>query len=444
MKPLLRQILTITSLLFMLSSVQATPAFTLKLPLVDLPYNKDFNPLNPSMTQSLYFTKGFYQSAHYGLSEYWDHDFKPTFFSIIAFDVLTSWIPLSNAWLHEEWHRTVMGQYGINSYNEVYEMEFFSETISVSDVKDEDLSNLKKNHPHDFIRMHSAGLESQNQLNLVIEKDQFFHDTQTFDQFILISNSINTSAYLYTCASNESNSLTREILKDEGQNISGRDFTGLDCNAWVYDLFRPDEPYADRGTHPSGVGINRYITYSMLDDEEKRFLRKQHYLSYLNFFDPFLFGKRGFLYNNNIINSPVLWNANLKHYLTPFGYSIDAHLYLQTSNRKVFFTLHNYNNKEHYFPGVSLELISLPQHFGQLFTENTFGISVWNQPKDFSFTSTEAQWGGRMSVYSEQHWNSKFHTFIELSIKSKGWYAGELYLNENENFMFGVNIPMGH
>ena len=41
----------------------------------------------------------------------------------------------------------------------------------------------------------------------------------------------------------------------EERNIAKRDFVGLDCNAWVYDLFRPNEPYELRGIHPIGNWI---------------------------------------------------------------------------------------------------------------------------------------------------------------------------------------------
>ena len=285
--------------------VHAAPAYKLTLPIVDLPGNKDFDYTKPSMKQSLYFTKGFYQASHYGIEQYWKNNFTASYLSVIVFDVLTTWLPLSSTWLHEEWHRAVMGKHGIDSYNEVYEMEFFSETISVSNVSDDELITFKQNHPHDFIRMHSAGLESQNQLNLAIEKDQFFHNTTTLDQFTLLSNTVNTTAYLYTCASDDSNELTEKIIRREGTDISDRDFTGLDCNAWVYDLFRPNEPYTDRGIHPSGVGIDRYITYDKLNDEEKRFLRKQYYLSYLNFIDPFLLNKRWFVIKHDSFTTPL-------------------------------------------------------------------------------------------------------------------------------------------
>ena len=39
-----------------------------------------------------------------------------------------------------------------------------------------------------------------------------------------------------------------EHATKEGTNVEKRDFMGWDLTAWVYDLFRPDEEYQQRGT----------------------------------------------------------------------------------------------------------------------------------------------------------------------------------------------------
>ncbi len=36
---------------------------------------------------------------------------------------------------------------------------------------------------------------------------------------------------------------THDAVREEGADVKRRDFVGLDFTAWVYDLFRPDEPY---------------------------------------------------------------------------------------------------------------------------------------------------------------------------------------------------------
>ena len=61
----------------------------------------------------------------------------------------------------------------------------------------------------------------------------------------------NDLIYHSLCVNDELDTMMDEINARETTEAS-RDFTGPDCTAWVYDLRRPDEPYADRGTHPSG------------------------------------------------------------------------------------------------------------------------------------------------------------------------------------------------
>ena len=147
--------------------------------------------------------------------------------------------------------------------------------------------------------------------------------------------------------------------------------------------------------------------------------------------------------NGELFNAPISFNANIKHYLTPFGYSINTHFYFRQDQRMLFVTLNHYNNKNHFFPGLSLAILSVPNKFGKFQTKNSIEISVWNQPKKFSFTSASGEWGGRASVHSEQVWSERMSTFIEMNYKTEGWVAGELYLDENLNFIAGVSFQIG-
>jgi len=424
------------------SASTVNPAYTINLPLYDYPFNQNLDLLNPSMNQSLQFSKGFYQFSHYSIQKFWDHSPTASTVSIILFDIISTWLPLSNAWVHEEWHRAVMGQYDIESYNEVYELEFFSETIAVSDVSDAELIDLKKHHPADMIRLHSAGLESQNQFNLAIEKDQFFFHSLSQDNILMLFNTVNTSSYLHVCASNESNSLTQEILNRENEDIKKRDFTGLDCNAWVYDLFKPNESYESRGTHPSGVGIDRYITWSDLTANEQDYLKKQFRLSLLNFLDPFLINKRYFRYNYAKNKSAIYWNANLKHYLTPFGYTINAHLFLKKDQHKMLFTLHNHFNRHHYFPGISVELFDAIYVLNDKVFYNDLSVSLWSQPNNFNFETSKPELGSRLALKSTYHWNKILGNYLEIDYKTDGWYEGNVYLTENLSIRLGLTIAM--
>ncbi|MDH5377490.1 MAG: hypothetical protein OEX00_04110, partial [Gammaproteobacteria bacterium] len=314
---------------FLFCSNSALSQSQIDIPLIDAPYNADHPEQWPSMNQSLHWVRSTYAAAHHGLTQWRDEKGKNPTMWIIGFDFMMTWFPLGSSWLHEEWHRAVMGQYGIDSYDEVNDIPLFAETISVSHVKDEDLAWLKANHPADFVRLSSAGLEAQNELNFLVEQDQFFKDSPTDNLFLLWSNYINNWGYLDACASEDSTKITKELQDAEGANISKRDFTGLDCNAWVYDLFRPQEAYADRGLHPSGTGVRRYRTFEDLTQEEKDYLTKQSRLSLLNLVNPFLINRVHF--SAQFEGRQVLWNASLRHHITPFGYNLGVNVFLRSA-----------------------------------------------------------------------------------------------------------------
>ena len=119
-----------------------------------------------------------------------------------------TWMPLGDAWLHEEWHRAVLGRRGISSFNDVYNLPLFSDSIAVSHVRDAELAQLKQNHPAEFVRLSAAGIEAQYEFNLELEKDRFFSGVRNANGFLLWMNALNSIAYLDTCASAQSDTLT--------------------------------------------------------------------------------------------------------------------------------------------------------------------------------------------------------------------------------------------
>lgn len=410
----------------------------LDFPLIDAPYNNRNGYTAPSMRQSLMFTKSFYQGAHHALEEHFEDQPGLGLLSIIGLDVLFTWTPPGDSWLHEEWHRAVLGQYGIDSENDVYDLPLFADSIAVSHVNDADLVRLKRDHPADQIRLSAAGIEAQTELVIALEKDAFYDDIDSRNGFLLWSNAINSIAYLNLCAGEDADIFTNEAHAHEGANVQKRDFTGLDCTAWVYDLFRPNEPYAARGTHPSGVGIDRYISWSDLTPAERRYLKRQRNLSLLSLVDPFLFGHVASTVSLPGIETPVRWNAALRHYLTSFGYVVDIDLMLRAAPYNGRAVVHWYRNQDHAFPGVTFELLRLPvTGFDTLFYIST-SAAVWAQPVAQSFRTAEAETGGWVSVRTDipliQHWGY----YAEVDLKTAGWVAGTAYLNANTSARFGV------
>lgn len=385
------------------------PRHVLDFPVLEIP--SGISPLGyfPSMQQSLDFSTNYYLAAHEAISKIKSEGFNWRQFGLIGFDVVSIYLPLGNAWLHEEWHRAVMARRGLSSHNDVYNFKFGASTIAVSHVTDQELANFKRKHPAEFVRMSAAGMEAESEQNFSIAKKTFsrwkYGQMNVFNEAVLLwLNQTQNLFYLWTCGTRSADRQTDEMNAEDGADVSVRDFTGLDCNAWVYDLFRPQEPYSARGIHPSGVGINRYIKASDLTDEEKKYLSRQKVMALLNFVDPFLLARIS--YPGSFFERNFYWNANLRHLLTSFGTVTDLNLFLKLSSRSWVATLHGYQNKNSLWPG--LEFAEIPSADSDP-REGDVGNSaamlstsrarwfpraaIWWQPQEQSFYSSQPELG---------------------------------------------------
>jgi hypothetical protein len=408
---------------------------SIDVPLIDAPFNflNDKGYVFPSMRQSAEVSTDFLQLGHRLIQGPRINEQRARIWGIVAFDLVMEWVPLGSSWMHEEFHRATMSRRGIGSYNDVNRFPIGSDLIAVSHVTDEDLTRFKRDHPAEFVRMSAAGMESQVVQNQIIERRHFFDDAKSYDFITLFVNNINVSMYLKTCGSREADDSTDSQNDEDGANVGKRDFTGLDCTAWAYDLFRPDEPYAARGTHPSGVGIDRYIRYSDLNGREKTFLERQWILSLLNFADPAMYGIDEFKYGD------WRWNARLSHFITSFGYVVDAGLLAKLGREKFTFTLHNGFNNEAYFPGVTAEWYEHP------LTDKwnvTTSLTLWNQPEDQRVLASSAETLVAGGVRVGYRYSDVLQPYVGIEGKTPGWMAGNVFLDRNVSIWTGLKAAL--
>lgn len=417
-----------------------------QFPVFEYPSNVRNGYSFPSMSQSLSITKNTSQIVH-SLLAFSAESINMTYQGCLTmvfigtFDILYLYLPLGYGWMHEEWHRAVLSHRGINSYNEIYNFNLFSESISVSHVKDENLARLKAAHPKDMVRLAAAGNESEVELVLAMKKDCFFTGRPVYyDMFSWWMNTISAVAYLDTCANGrKADSFTDKANEKDGDSITKRDALGLDFTAWVYDLFRPNEPYESRGVHPSGVGIDRYIKYSELTDEEKKYLKLQRNLSFLNFLSPQMFGIDRFTSTNPFFREIFFWNFAIAHHLTSFGYAIDANIFLYQNKYNLSLTYHNYMNKDHYFAGIEASLARYPL---EIFTNSltlSCSLALWLQPNEQKFTTARPSPGGMLRIGLALPVINNLEWFIQSEGKTEGWVAGMVYLEKAIQVSTGIN-----
>jgi len=423
-------------------SQSADSSYLIKIPVFYFPFQKNviktyhnyFDlPINPSMNQSLYWSNSFYSLSHYYLSKYVKKD-KIKELSILTFDILTFYTPLGLAWLHEEYHRAVLTKYNAKSFNDIYKFPFFKSFVSVSHVADEDLVRIANNYKADFIRLNSAGIESQIMQVKTLQQSNFYSLKPINFITIYLYNILNTSLYIMSCSKVSSDKLVNDMIKEEGSNIEIRDITGLDFTAWVDALYNPDKPYEARGIHPSGVGYNRYIKVADLSSDEKNYLKKQAYLSLLNLIAPSIYGINKIEWKNF-----GKFNFAFRHFLTPFGNNVSIDFFFKKESMNIYIAIHTYSNKNKTFPGLEYSIFDYPIFQKKL--NLAFSNNIWIQPYSMSFYDNKGKLGTAISLCLSSN-SGKLMPYIEAEYKTKGWLPANVYLEENYSINAGLKMKI--
>ncbi|MDX1407236.1 MAG: hypothetical protein R3330_03855, partial [Saprospiraceae bacterium] len=353
----------------------------LRFPILDLPLNFKDGIYYPSWQQSINLTKNIHQTVNTGLAN-WLEPVDPVWGKVLTvgaslgFNVIHTFLPTGLGWQHQEAHRAILRANGISSENESYnkicnfcntvhrEAPFFSRRLATFNVLDQDMVDFKANNYADFSRNRGAGHEAQFEMTLGLKKDAFYYHTPLYRD--LVPMWLNT--FVVVMLVRESKSDDYDIKIDERNleetTIEERDISGVELTPWVYDLFLPDEPYDMRGNnggvHPYHAGVDRYIGNEDLTPEMIDYLNKQQGLVWLNLLSPQMFGIRKFKSKNPFNGRPLYFNFNVSHNVTSFGYIIDVNFMVQEGKYNWFFTIHNYNNQNNYWPGLGAELVRYP------------------------------------------------------------------------------------
>lgn len=423
----------------------------LQVPLSDLPFGFKGGFDSPSMRQSLLWNASSIQSANQTIGWLWEGR-RPGFLrsfgtwaSLGLFTYASVYLPPGGAWMHEEWHRAVLTQDGVSSYNGVYHWDIGAEAIAVDHVKDAELAEMKADHPADFIRLMSAGLESETESVRLMRRNNFFLGRSSeYDLLSWWNTSLNGAAYLYICSVKEFDETLQEANRDEA-DMSERDFTGLDFRAWVHDLRRPEEPYAagPRGrTHPTGSGVDRYLLYSDLTPDERGYLRLQAGLSLLNLVSPQSIGRDWMPGINPWDGGGILWNFGLTHHLTPFGFGVGGDFLVRRGKWSWVLTMQGFINGDMALPAVAGELFRYPVPVGRSDVYLTCGASVWLQPKDQLHYTSSVSPGGAAIVGLAVPLQYSLELFAEADAKSAGWLPGNVYLDAAVQGRAGLQLKL--
>lgn len=404
-----------------------------EFPLDDTPFNQRHGA-EPSMEQSLALSVGFTTLGDWAIDLGLERAFRGKRQALrwlvevpatLLWSVLLAQLPFGGAWTHEEWHRAVMTSHGVRSRNGVYTAPPFSIAISVDHVADAELSRFKASAPADFVRMSSAGLEANVEHARRLERQWFFDDRPPFRDHLAVAWAfLNSFFYLGGCAMPLSDQITDGYNATE-TDPADRDFTGMDCTAWAYDLDRPpDEPYQARGTHPLGNGINRYRSWRDLSGRARSFLQAAWWLSLATLVTP------GWFTSSLPGVGGSRWTFGVLHQLTSFGQTLDLEVYLRVPKLGEFLgVVHGGFGFSSFYPGLELAFVRAPIAKD---VRLSVTLMAWLQEKP----------GGMLRLRAD--WQVLEHAYLwaEGDAKTAGWVSGVVYTTPAVELRLGIGAVL--
>lgn len=282
---------------------------------------------------------------------------------------------------HEEAHRAILTEEGIGSISNSFLK--FSGYNAVTGVEDATLQNLRDTDLPTFIRLHTAGIESDYVLcQRSKELLAFGQDTFAAVGFDLVARELMNIAYmsegLYYPLLEALGYDDPSIVDEEEGDEADRDVVGDDVCGMIFHLYNPAAPYS------------RYKTYDDLGAEGKGLATRIGLRSLLNL------ANTAYLHGSPYaLNARVSIAGGLGYCLAPFGDFIDETLYIKYDGYNIGFYARQFENRDTWFPGFGLSLLDYrPIESVSLSVRGHF----WMQPEDLDFNTSVPVPGGAVEL----------------------------------------------
>jgi hypothetical protein len=322
---------------------------------------------------------------------------------------------------HEEAHRSILVGEDIGAVAHVFPFE--KRTGYVDGVTDATLQNLRDTAFPTFIRLHTAGFESDYMLATREETLMSFGDESPRNLIVeYLLRKVSLVRYF------TEGLLHHDTDGPEEANELERDIVGNDLYGAIRHLFRPTMIYA------------RYTRLADLTDPERRYLRRVEWRTFLNLVNPNVVGMSGFR-----LSEDLRVNVGLGHCLGPFGDFIDEKVWLAYRRQvKVSAYLREFENLGHWFLGAGVGVLDYP-------VTRRVAVSAmvhyWNQPLNLSFTETSGRAGGAVDVTGRYEFPLRpggrvddVSLDIGLIYKSAGLLPEELAMDRHFGLRCGLTL----
>lgn len=321
---------------------------------------------------------------------------------------------------HEEGHRSVLTNLGIGSISQpIIDEKGVAKVVGVTDVT---LKYLRDNNLPNYIRLHTAGLESDFlYINSLNTKLSFEEEEYKYVQADLLARNLNVLGYYMTSLFYRGFSIDEFETPELERDIVGHDIWGM-----------------SRHIHRPYMEFHRYTSWEELTSEERKFANRTAVFSLFNLVNPALFGKRNFeIKNGNKIG------FNLGYSLSPFGDFIQQSIYYYNPSKGIKlnpYIIEYFNRKNVFFAG------GIKLHNYKINTKFLLNSSIefWSQPKNLSFETSEKQYGigGKVNLGYRIMSFKEDQNFLYLNLgilsKTKGFMIGHSSLQEDFKFNMGI------
>ena len=322
---------------------------------------------------------------------------------------------------HEEAHRAILVGEDIGAVSHPFQLsERGGYVVGVTDAT---LQNLRDTKFPTFIRLHTAGFESDYMLatreeTLMSQGDESYKNlaVEYLARKAGIIRYFTEGIFKYnTDGAEEANELDRDVV--------GNDLYGA-----IRHLFRPTMEYT------------RYTRYADLTDEELGYLHRVQYRTFLNLANANVIGVTNFR-----VSDAVRLNVGLGHCMGPFGDFIDQKVWLAVKGKvKISGYLREFENRNRWFYGAGVGVNDYPVA-GRVAV--SAAVHYWNQPADLSFTALDGRPGGAVDVTGRykvplRHstWLRSLSLDVGVIYKTAGFLPEELALGEHFAVRAGLSL----
>ena len=293
-------------------------------------------------------------------------------------------------------------------------------------VRDSELKGLRDTDFPTYIRLHTAGLESD--YNLMNRAQSLYTLELEKKRMVFWEHLLRTTYLILYYASATWPRLSSDMMEEPDE--LKRDIVGHDVYGAIRHLHRP------------AMAFVRYTQYDDLTSKEKAFGRRVGYRSFLNLINPLLINQLQWC-----IHPDLKLSVGLGYTMSPFGDFIDENFWFVIKKKtKIHVYLRQFENKATWFWAGGMKLIGYPV-FKRF--ECSTALHFWNQPANLAFDTSRVDFGGGVELLIKYHLfylgnqpKEKKYVSVDVGMMAKtaGFLPEEMFLDKTLSFRLGCTF----